>query len=256
MKKILNGIVVFISLACVFLCSCGFIDNDLLFEQPEKTNYVSIINNVTLTTMKSNVKIIKHYNGSSFLGSGVIIKKTTNTDSFESLKYTYYCITNNHVVAGLGLSEIIVYDYQGSECEAALLYNSADYDLALLKFQSDVELHAVKLSSSNPVVGDEVISIGQPQSQLNAITMGKVIEISKAVGSDDSNSKVDFDVIVHDAYINNGSSGGMLINLDLELVGINYAGLENSETGESLNEYCAVPVLKLQEFLTANNFLI
>ncbi len=255
MKKIFNTIIAFISLLCVFLCSCSFIDNDLLFSEPEKIDYVSIINDVTLTTMKSNVKIIKQCDGSSFLGSGGIIKRTANTGFFER-KYTYYCITNNHVVAGSLLSEITVYDYQGTESKASILCNSADYDLALLEFQSDAELLAVKLSSDNPAVGDEVISIGQPQSQLNAITMGKVLEISKAADSYNPNSKVAFDVIVHDAYINNGSSGGMLVNLDLELVGVNYAGLENSETGEYLNEYCAVPVLKLKEFLTNNNFNI
>lgn len=255
MKKLAKNFLLFVTISCVFFCSCGFIDNNEIFS--DNIDYVELINNVTLVAMKSNVKIISgEVNGKKvdniFLGSGAIIKKKENKSNNTN---AYYCVTNNHVVAGNGQRIFKVYDYCGVENDAELLFSSVNYDLAVLKFESKSELLSIKLSETNPSVGDVVVSVGQPESQLNAITVGEVLKFEKLPQSEDVSSKVDFDVVVHNAYINNGSSGGMLLNKDVELVGVNYAGLENKE-GESLNEYLAVPVLKLIEFLTNNNFKI
>ena len=58
-------------------------------------------------------------------------------------------------------------------------------------------------------------------------------------------SNVRFDVMTHTAYINHGSSGGPLLNSELKVVGVNFAGSETAEKG------CAVPAEKVAEFLSA-----
>ena len=61
-------------------------------------------------------------------------------------------------------------------------------------------------------------------------------------------SNVTFDVIKHTAFINNGSSGGGLLNYNQELIGINFASSVNSTTEEFVTGY-AIPIEKVREFL-------
>ena len=86
-----------------------------------------------------------------------------------------------------------------------------------------------------------VVSIGSPNSQTNTVTYGRVIDVLKANGEISLNFKVTY----HTAIIGEGSSGGALLNGDLELVGINFAGYASEGLGNGLS----VPVSKVLEFI-------
>lgn len=218
------------------------------------------INNTSLEYIKSNVKIVTtgykivswgRQDITGGQGSGVIFSHNSDSN-------VYYCLTNNHVTyiePGYSYVTYKITDYMDNSYSGKLLFSSADYDLAVLQFTANnkVDLKALKIQTKNPEINDLVIAIGQPSGQNNTITIGKVINYEKiTLDSSKNESNVCFDVINHTAPINHGSSGGVLINLNGEIVGINYAG-SSDENGNSIENF-AIPIEKVIEYLTANGF--
>jgi len=214
-------------------------------------DYATVVNEITAEKIKSNVTIYTTSSGfrtsSSSQGSGVIF--------YETSRY-YYALTNNHVTeasTGSYMTTYRVEDYEGTTYNGSLIYESSDYDLAVVAFAKSrvVDLTIAALATTDPSVEEEIIAVGQPEGQLNAITFGKVLEYSTLTLDDStSSSNVTFDVIKHSAPLDHGSSGGALYNTNLELVGINYAGA--TDTDGSYLYGGAIPINKINEFL--NNY--
>lgn len=215
-----------------------------------------ITNQITLSVMSSLVTVENVYpvgGGREFVaqGSGFIYRIENGRA---------YVLTNCHVVyAPSGRQTLTVKDFQGESHIATVYRNSdhrsaisADYDLAILTFPYDgSSLTTIPFALQNSAEGDEVISLGSPENQSHAITFGESLGYRKAnvEGSSPEESNVAFDIIYHTAAITNGSSGGPLLNGDLELIGVNYAGLPPAE-GESFGRGCAVPLAKVMVFLS------
>lgn len=209
-------------------------------------SYPDLINAISLETMKANVTVYttSYTNakvfGSTQFGSGVIFHYD---DPF------YYLLTNDHVIDFEDDHEkrsFEIEDFQGNVYDGRLYRNSATEasDLAILYFmKNDVDLHAVRLAPNNPELGSEVIAIGQPEFQKNAVTFGTIKDYERI--SIDDTIELSFDSIVHDAVIRPGSSGGMLINTNLDLVGLNFAYSESDE----LIEYYAIPIETIADYL-------
>jgi len=140
------------------------------------------------------------------LGSGVII------DADEG-----YIVTNNHVIAEA--SEIIVTLKDGRQLTAKKIGTDEYSDIALLQIDHD-NLTEIKLADSdNSQVGDFAIAIGSPFGLGQTVTSG----IVSALGRTGLNRENYEDFIQTDAAINSGNSGGALVNLRGELIGINTA---------------------------------
>lgn len=140
------------------------------------------------------------------LGSGVII------DAAEG-----YVVTNNHVVDNA--DEITVKLTDGREFKAKKLGADEQSDIALLKIQPDA-LSAIPLANSDDLrVGDFVVAIGNPFGLNQTVTSG----IVSALGRSGLNIGGYENFIQTDAAINRGNSGGALVSLRGELVGINTA---------------------------------
>ena len=170
-------------------------------------------------------------------GSGIIFKVE---DGYA------YVLTNNHVVSyDKAVKEsFYVYDCHGSSYSAHIYSKakSAEYDLAILRFKVGTRVFEPVAFAENDVKkGEVVVSIGSPNSQTNTVTYGRVIDVLKANGEISLNFKVTY----HTAIIGEGSSGGALLNGDLELVGINFAGYASEGLGNGLS----VPVSKVLEFI-------
>ena len=139
-------------------------------------------------------------------GSGVIV------DAEQG-----YLLTNQHVVAEA--DQIIVTLTDGRVVEAELVGADSETDIALLKIEAE-ELTAMPLADSDALeVGDYVVAIGNPFGLGQTVTAG----IVSAVGRSGLGIESYEDFIQTDAAINFGNSGGALINLKGELVGINTA---------------------------------
>lgn len=181
-------------------------------------------------------------------GSGVCFSKSNGT---------YYLLTNCHVAQKKSTYTNISYtveDYKGKTYTAYLLKNSsksssaidASYDLACLYFKSNEDYEVLSISNHNPQVQDDVIAIGTPGGQNNAVAFGKVLNY-QSVNLDKTEkylSNVTFDVIKHDAFISRGSSGGPLIDTNYNIIGINYALAEDDSYGYS------IPASKIKQFLS------
>jgi len=140
------------------------------------------------------------------LGSGVIINAKEG-----------YVVTNNHVVDNA--DDITVKLTDGREFKAKKIGADEQSDIALLKIDAK-DLIELKLSDSDTLrVGDFVVAIGNPFGLSQTVTSG----IVSALGRSGLNIGGYEDFIQTDAAINRGNSGGALVNLRGELVGINTA---------------------------------
>ncbi len=141
------------------------------------------------------------------LGSGVLVEKRRNT---------YYVLTNNHVIEEADEIKVVLND--GREYDADLVGGDALKDLALVKFTTREDLPLAKLGNSDDLfVGEWVLAIGNPYGFESTVTSG----IVSAIGRNGVAGQGFTDYIQTDAAINQGNSGGALVNLDGEVVGIN-----------------------------------
>ena len=143
----------------------------------------------------------------SGLGSGVIIDAKKG-----------YIVTNNHVIDNA--DKIIVALNDGHEYPAKLIGKDPQSDIALLQVDDVKRLTEIKLADSDLTrVGDYVVAIGNPFGIGQTVTSG----IISALARSGLNMNGFENFIQTDASINQGNSGGALVNLNGELVGINTA---------------------------------
>jgi 2-alkenal reductase len=151
-------------------------------------------------------------------GSGVIISKDG------------YIITNNHVVDGTKSLSVIFND--GTERKAELINRDIFADLAIVKIEGDVPGIA-KLGNSDLLKpGETVIAIGSPLGTFrNSVTVGVISATGRSL--DSGNGYTMEDLIQTDAAINSGNSGGPLVNLAGEVIGINTLVIRGTNTSAS-----------------------
>ncbi len=164
------------------------------------------------------------------LGSGVIIDADKG-----------YVITNHHVINHA--DKILVNLSDGREFEAKLIGSDPDTDVAVLQIKA-TKLTAIKLADSDTLrVGDYTVAIGNPFGLGQTVTTGIVSALSRGLDGDGYQN-----FIQTDAAINSGNSGGALVNLDGELIGINTAII--APGGGNVGIGFAIPVNMVQS-LTA-----
>lgn len=145
-----------------------------------------------------------------------------------------YVLTNNHVVEDADTITIEFND--GRTYAAKLVGTDKASDLALLKAEG--RFHAVALGNSDAVkVGDVVLAVGNPLGVGQTVTMGIVSAKGRATGVGNGSYE---DFLQTDAPINQGNSGGALVNMKGELVGINSQILSTS--GGNVGIGFAIPV--------------
>ncbi|MGK4329628.1 serine endoprotease DegQ [Lonsdalea quercina] len=141
------------------------------------------------------------------LGSGVIIDAAKG-----------YVLTNNHVINNADKIRVQLND--GREYDAKLIGRDAQTDIALLQLSDAKNLTAVKMADSDQLrVGDFAVAVGNPFGLGQTATSG----IISALGRSGLNLEGLENFIQTDASINRGNSGGALVNLNGELIGINTA---------------------------------
>ena len=217
-----------------------------------KEEIISIINYVNNEVIKSNVMITSEsksfFNTSSVSsGSGTIVK--------EDEAY-YYVLTNNHVIYALGnRTTYYVYDYLNNEYRASIMFYDANYDMALLKFnKGESVLRVNKLAPEDLEISKNVIAIGQPGGQRNAITFGEVLKYEKVECSDcqSNQSNINYECMYYSAITSNGNSGGMVVDYNYNLVAVVTFGMMDYSGGYMYG--AGSPVSKVKEFFNNNNF--
>ncbi|MFE6978032.1 S1C family serine protease [Streptomyces sp. NPDC057682] len=159
-------------------------------------------------------------------------------------------VTNNHVIAGATSIEVTL--STGKKYTADVVGTDPDKDLALIRLQGASGLKTATLGDSSKVaVGDQVVAIGSPEGLTGTVTSGIVsaldrdVTVAKESGDGNGNqgggrqwpfefggqqfngdtgdSTTTYKAIQTDASLNPGNSGGALINMDGEIIGINSA---------------------------------
>jgi len=154
------------------------------------------------------------------LGSGVIVDSKNG-----------YIISNHHVIADA--KTIIVNFKDGRQIEARLIGSDPRTDVAVLQVPAK-NLTAVPLSNSDSLrVGDFAVAIGNPFGLGQTVTSGIVSALGRSgLGLSGKGSAQNFEEFIQtDAAINIGNSGGALVNLNGELIGINTAILSPNKGG-------------------------
>jgi len=153
-------------------------------------------------------------------GSGVIISQDG------------YIVTNNHVVEGADELTITLNDNR--EFSARIIGTDKNTDLALIKVNA-TGLPAIKVISSDDIkVGEWVLAIGHPLNLRATVTAGIVSAKARSLGANGVEA-----FIQTDAAINQGNSGGALVNAKGELIGIN--AMLTSPTGSNIGYGFAIP---------------
>ncbi|MFF0105337.1 trypsin-like peptidase domain-containing protein [Streptomyces hirsutus] len=221
----------------------------------------------------SIVEINAESNAGSSTGSGVII-----TDDGE-------IITNNHVIAGASSVEVRTSD--GKTYTADVVGTESSKDLALIKLRDASGLTTATLGDSDEVqVGDEVVAIGSPEGLTGTVTSGIVSALDRDVtvstdesqgqrqqqgqpgggwpfefdgqefNGDTGGSTTTYKAIQTDASLNPGNSGGALIDMNGDIIGINSAmysssGGDSSADAGSVGLGFAIPVNTVKSDLPA-----
>lgn len=159
----------------------------------------------------------------SGLGSGVILSEDG------------YIVTNNHVIDGADKLEVLLND--NSTYEAKIIGTDEATDLALIKIDAH-GLSAIQFGDSEAVkVGEWVLAVGNPFGFNSTVTAGIVSAKARSLNKGGSMGIESF--IQTDAVLNPGNSGGALVNLNGELIGINSAIYSN--TGSYTGYSFAIP---------------
>ncbi len=160
------------------------------------------------------------------LGSGIIVKKAGKT---------VYVLTNNHVVGKADEISITLFDER--EFKGKLVGKDQRKDLALVSFETDDRnLPVAVLGDSEKLnVGDWVLAVGNPYGFTSSVTSGIISALGRE-GMDGNINKF----IQTDASINQGNSGGPLVNIYGEVIGINT--WITTPTGGSIGLGFAVPI--------------
>ena len=149
-----------------------------------------------------------------------------------------YILTNYHVVANAVAIEVTPFSSYSRKFSASIVRYDEREDLALIKMAADYNLPEATLGDSGKVeVGDVVIAIGSPFGMEHTATLGIISDEQRSVVID---GHLYNDMIQTDAAINTGNSGGALVNIQGEVIGINTAIY--SPTGAFTGVGFAIPI--------------
>lgn len=151
------------------------------------------------------------------VGSGVILTQDG------------HIVTNGHVVKDAQKIEVLFHD--GESAEAQLVGTDPKSDLAVIKVDTDRELTPARLASSDQLrVGQWVLAVGSPFGLTHSVSAGIISGLQRNVGA--IRRRFAYEGFIQtDADINQGSSGGPLVNLEGEVVGICIAIASDNNLG-------------------------
>ena len=154
------------------------------------------------------------------IGSGVIIDAQGDI------------VTNNHVVSGAQTIEVVL--NTGKSEQAQLVRTNATNDLAVVRIQSFAHMAVARIGDySQLVIGQEVLAVGNPLGITETATHGIISALNRSIP--ESRGVTLSQAIQTDAPVNPGNSGGALVNMQGELIGIPTVIAVNTESNTAAN---------------------
>lgn len=183
-----------------------------------------------------------------------IVRKLQSLGSGFLISEDGYIVTNQHVVEDA--AEVVVTTTDGKQHQAEIVGMDLVSDLALLKIEGNGFNFIPFGNSDSVMIGEWVIAFGNPFGlfQLNAeptVTVGVISAVDRDWGKIDQSGRIYLDMLQTDAAINSGNSGGPLVNVNGECIGVNtfiYTGSSNSSGFIGIG--FAIPSNKVKEIIT------
>lgn len=179
-----------------------------------------------------------------------VLYKQASGIVYENNNNDVLIVTNNHVINN---SEVIKVCFDnGYELEASVIGSDVTSDVAILSVKTDFNvIPFTKGNSSILKKGEYVIAIGSPlgKDYAGSISFGVVSANDVVIGIDENNDNIDdyqLVLIQTDASMNAGNSGGALVNISGELMGLNTLGLDGNNVK---NMNFAIPVNELNQIV-------
>jgi len=146
-----------------------------------------------------------------------------------------YIITNNHVITDAEAASLYVILSDGTELDAQLVSRDVYADLAVLKVEGDMPAVAPLGNSDDLKPGETVIAIGSPLGTFrNSVTVGVISATGRTL---DTGKGYNMENLIQtDAAINSGNSGGPLVNLAGEVIGVNTLIVRGSSSSSTTAE--------------------
>lgn len=200
--------------------------NDFIYAASQITESVVFVNTIVATPANDGFHFFGAPEKSRANGSGVILAEEG------------YIITNNHVVETAEEIRVTLNDRR--EYDAVIVARDPNTDLAVLKIDAP-NLKPVKIGNSDGVkIGQWVLAVGNPFNLTSTVTAGIVSAKARNIGILRRSAEYSIESFIQtDAAVNPGNSGGALVNLNGELIGINTAIA--TETGFYAGYSFAIP---------------
>ena len=203
--------------------SSNFGSPDLTFAAKKSINAVVHVKNTSIVKENDSWALQFFYGDDSRKRVGVIISPDG------------YIITNHHVIDNS--SEVIVTTNDNKEYEAVIVGSDEVTDVAVLKINSNEKFEYLLFGDSeNSKIGQWVLAVGNPYNLNSTVTAGIISSKSRDLNEYD---QINQSFIQTDAAVNIGNSGGALVNINGDLIGINTA--IQSMTGGFVGYSFAIP---------------
>lgn len=237
-KKILQAVGFGLFCAGLILYVAPWVNNQLT---PLATGSVMSFHEAVKTASPAVVNV---YSQSFDVDNNSFEVKAQSSGSGVIMTADGYILTNKHVIQNA--DQIVVALQSGTKYMASVVGSDTLTDLAVLKIQAD-QLPTVPQNPKRPIrVGDVVLAIGNPFNLGQSITQGIISATERNAVSEGGRQNF----IQTDAPINQGNSGGALVNSKGELLGISTLrlGKNNEELAEGLN--FAIPINLANQIMT------
>ena len=200
---------------------------DLTFAAKKSINAVVHVKNTSIVNESDSWALQFFYGDDS--------RKRVGTGSGVIISPDGYIITNHHVIENS--SEVIVTTNDNKEYEAIIVGSDEVTDVAVLKIDSNEKFEYILFGDSeNSQIGEWVLAVGNPYNLNSTVTAGIISSKSRDLNEYD---QINQSFIQTDAAVNVGNSGGALVNINGELIGINTA--IQSMTGGFVGYSFAIP---------------
>ena len=200
---------------------------DLTFAAKKSINAVVHVKNTSIVNESDSWALQFFYGDES--------RKRVGTGSGVIISPDGYIITNHHVIENS--SEVIITTNDNKEYEAIIVGSDEVTDVAVLKIDSNEKFEYILFGDSeNSQIGEWVLAVGNPYNLNSTVTAGIISSKSRDLNEYD---QINQSFIQTDAAVNIGNSGGALVNINGELIGINTA--IQSMTGGFVGYSFAIP---------------
>ena len=194
------------------------------------SSYKYYNNRLTASSFGAGIiyKMNTYYNDGTVKNDTAMLEDASNIKEFE-----YYVITNKHLIYGYTDVKVYLNDSLG-EVSAKVIEYDEKIDLAVISFKSKYFFPVCKLGDSENVnPGEFIISLGHGQGKdyFKSYTFGIVSGTKRYVNTDTDNDGVsdwDSEYIQHDAALNECDSGGVIVNMKGEIIGVNSTKISSS----------------------------